>query len=697
MLSRLRLICLGTSILSGMISQASAASLITGTINDSMTVAVAGERSSLLAGARDLGRLSDGTFIPHAMLVLKRPAAQQVVFDRLVHDQQDAASPRYHQWLRADQLRQFGPDEADIATVAAWLRAHGLVVNGVSRSGMSMDVAGRPGAFGAAFHTELHTVKLANGETHTANITDLAIPEALSPVVRGITLSNFFPRPAMHRITPPAMLARTSSGNRPRITTGGYQGVGPGDFAVIYNETALFKGRTAAGKITGAGVTVAVVEETDILPQDWATFRKAFGLAQYRATLRLQHPGGCTDPGMTSDEGEAALDAEWANATAPGADIIEAACASTTLTFGVETALQGLVDHATKATVFSVSYGGLEQESSSSFLASWANLNEEANSEGITVMVSTGDSGSSYNRNAIAIDGVAVNGLSTNPYVTAVGGTDFYDSALGVGSTYFRAANGPNFVTAISYVPEIPWDNSCAGSIISKYEGYDDGIASCNDPNNPANVQNGVGGTGGESTVYAKPDFQNNGLPGMPADGMRDNPDVSLFASNGFWNHFLVLCMSDPNEGGTTCDYTNQNDIYGNAAGGTSFAAPAFAGVAALIVQRSGGALGNINSRLYALAQTQFTNRSMVTFCNSTRGNKSGASCVFHNVTAGDIAEPCYATSGDCYSNKEAAPEGIGVLRNDDEPSENAYPAGQGYNLATGLGTVNVKNLVTSY
>ncbi len=122
-------------------------------------------------------------------------------------------------------------------------------------------------------------------------------------------------------------------------------------------------------------------------------------------------------------------------------------------------------------------------------------------------------------------------------------------------------------------------------------------------------VQNGVGGTGGQSILFAKPDWQGIGVPGVPNDGVRDQPDVSLFASNGSWAHFYVFCMSNPNTGGTPCNFADVNDVFGNAAGGTSFAAPAFAGIMALVDEIKGAKVGNASPRLYQMAQLQFTSR----------------------------------------------------------------------------------------
>ncbi len=671
------------------------APLVTAEVSDQVTVALANERPAAFHNVTDLGALADTHALPHVTMVLKRSPEQQAAFDKLLVDQQDPKSPSYHKWLSPSELRGYGPAEADIAKTVSWLQSHGLKVNSVSPSGMMIDFGGTARQVSEAFHTSLHKVT-TNGETHTANMTDPAIPAALAPVVRGATLSNFFPKPNLVRQKPSFTVPSKENT---------FYAVGPADFATIYGVKTLYSGANAYGaKITGAGVTIALVEQTDILPADWTTFRKNFNLSGYKqGTLTLTQPGACGDPGFTGDEVEAAIDVDWASAVAPNAKIIEAACPETETTFGVETTLQNLVELGTKATIFSISYGGSEVGNGLTFLAGWTNLVEEGASEGISIMISAGDSGSSSSEN-VTNTGLAVNGLSTNAYNTTVGGTDFYDAALGQTSKYWKTTNNSaTLESAKSYIPEIPWNNSCASPILYKFLNTKDALGvtnateACNNITILDDGQQGVGGTGGQSVYYAKPDWQNIGVPGVPNDGVRDQPDVSLFAANGIWGHFYVICMSDPNEGGTPCDYTNPDDVLGNAYGGTSVAAPAFAGVMALETEFKGTKLGNPAPRLYQLAQLQYNNPLLLSKCNSTLGNAISTACIFNNVTAGNNAEPCVKGSVDCRVSGPAA-LGIGVLTASTKaPYVNAFPAGPGYSLATGLGTVNVANLLFNY
>ncbi len=678
------------TLLSGVSAGAAASPLVSAPVDDTVTLAIAHERSPLLAASSDLGKASDAQALTHVNLVLRRPADRQAALDKLVHDQQDAKSPDYRRWLKPADLRKYGPDAADVDAVVAWLQKRGLTVNRVAPTGMSIDFAGTPSTIGAAFHTELHNVVLA-GEAHVANTTDLAVPAALASVIRGATLSNFFPKPNIIRPAPSFTLA----------TNPVFYAVAPDDFATIYHVKQLRNANTNqfGAVITGTGVTVAVVEQTDINPADWTTFRKQFGLGSYTGTLSITHPGGCGDPGFTGDESEAALDAEWSSAVAPDASIIEAACAGSATTFGVETTLQNLVELGTRASVLSISYGGSEAGNGLTFLQGWNDLVEMGASEGLSIMISTGDGGVSADTGKITGNGIAVNGLSTNAYNTSLGGTDFYDTALGQNATYWKSTNGVGLSSAKSYVPEIPWDNSCASSIITTYDGFANSIASCNATTTHKGlpfIQNGVGGTGGQSILFAKPDWQAIGVPGVPNDGVRDQPDVSLFASNGSWAHFYIYCNSNKSTGGVACDYNNVNDVLGNAAGGTSFAAPAFAGIMALVVEVKGINVGNASPRLYQLAQLQFDNTLLNTRCNSTLGNTISTACIFNEVTAGNNAEPCISGTVDCRSTNESTKK-IGILRAPDFPNVDAYPAGPGYNLATGLGSVNVLNLLYNY
>jgi hypothetical protein len=229
-------------------------------------------------------------------------------------------------------------------------------------------------------------------------------------------------------------------------------------------------------------------------------------------------------------------------------------------------------------------------------------------------------------------------------------------------------------------------------------------VAYCNSKDG-SHFLNIVGGSGGRSSVFAKPDWQSLSVYGMPNDGVRDLPDVSLFASSGFWDHFYIYCGSDKATGGAPCNYTNGKDVIANAAGGTSFSSPAFAGIMLLeaqfwgtVVQGAPGPvrIGNVAPELYQLAAAQFGSGKGLSKCNSTLGNKISSVCVFNNVTANSNDVPCLAGTPNCYA--RLSTQALGILTEQPGPSEiEAYTSRPGYSLATGLGSVNVLNLISAY
>jgi hypothetical protein len=192
--------------------------------------------------------------------------------------------------------------------------------------------------------------------------------------------------------------------------------------------------------------------------------------------------------------------------------------------------------------------------------------------------------------------GIAANGLASTPYDVATGGTDFLDASENTIGTYWNSTNTASGESAKSYIPEMPWNQSCASSILFTYYGYPDGLTFCNSTLR-SNFLNIVGTSGAPSFIYSKPYWQ-KGVAGIPDDGQRDLPDVSLFASSGFWQHAILFCMSDAAQGGAPCDYTNPTDTFFNIAGGTSFTAPQFASIQALINQKSRGSPGEPRSYL---------------------------------------------------------------------------------------------------
>ena len=689
----------GSALAANQAGSPSAAARIVVTVDETQLLSLPGHTHPLAKAKFDQGRVSDSLPLEHMFLELRRSPEQEKRLESALREIQDPHSTRYHSWLTAEELgTRFGPAQRDIETVVRWLEQQGLQVNRVSKNGLTIDVSGTAGQVRQTFHTEIHNY-LVNGKQHIANAGDPQIPAALTPVVVGlVALHDFMPTPATRK--PTANFSFPCNG-----CPGAFNGIqfydeAPADLATIYNVTPLY---TASTPITGKGQTVVVLEDTDINPADVATFRTAFGLSTYSGTFAHIHPGiGCTDPGTNAGEEEAALDSEWAGAVAPDASVQLASCADTTTNFGGFVAAQNLLDQANPPYIMSLSYSECETFQGPSGNAFLNGLWQQAAIEGVSVFVSAGDGGAAGCDNSdapapnLARAGIAANSLASTPYDVATGGTDFSDTAAGTNSTYWSTTNTPSGSSAKSYVPEMTWNNSCASSVLYSFEGYSSAISYCNTDFGARFLDLGAGG-GAPSFVYAKPYWQAN-VPGVPNDGLRDLPDVSLFASNAFWSHAVLFCMSDAAQGGAPCDYTTPEDAFANSAGGTSFTAPQFASIQALINQKAGAPQGNPNPIFYSLARSEYgsadnPDSATTSACNASQGTAVSSSCVFHDVTKGNITEPCYGTNS-CYD-----PVGnvYGVLSTSSTSLDEAYPATAGWDFATGLGSVNVTNLVNQW
>jgi subtilase family serine protease len=675
-----------------------AAIRITEPINEAILV-TAGGTLKLAAGSVDEGAVADSLPMNHLFLQLRRDSADEEALSSMLEQIQDENSSEYHHWLTADALgERFGPARDDVAAVVQWLSSSGFTVHAVSKSALTIDFSGTAGQVREAFHTEIHHYRV-NGRQHIANSSAPKIPAALASVVAGVvSLHDFMPKPLM--VKPKTNYSFYCEGCPDGFNDTEQYDEAPADLATIYNVAPLY---TAKKPITGKGVTVVVLEDTDVQNKDVATFRKAFGLTAYSGTFSQIHPGsGCADPGKNSAEGEAALDAEWAGAVAPDATVHLASCKDSTTNFGAFIAAQNLLDETVPPAIMSLSYLECEAEAGPGpngngyVNALW----KQAAVEGVSVFVAAGDNGPAgcddFDTQPYAIGGIAANGLASTPYNVATGGTDFLDTSENDNAEYWTTSNAAGGKSAKSYIPETPWNDSCAGSVLYKYFGYSNPITFCNTATGTA-LLDIVAGSGAPSFVYPKPSWQ-KGTFGMPNDGVRDLPDVSLFASNGFWNHAILLCMSDAAQGGVPCDYSKPVDVLENSAGGTSFTAPQFASIQALIDQKAGGRQGNPNPVFYELAKRQYgsatkPDKAKIEACNSSKGTGASSSCIFYDITVGNNDVPCYGTAN-CYV---PDPNGYGVLSTSDSSLKVAYPAAAGWDFTTGLGSVNVANLVNAW
>jgi subtilase family serine protease len=701
-------------------------------VDESRLVTLYGNTRPEATAENDRGAVADNFELNHLLLHLKRSPEVQAALEQYIENLHNPQSPDFHKWLTPAQFAaQFGVASGDVSTVTSWLKSHGFTINGVQPSGLIIDFSGSAGAVRSAFHTGIHNLNVG-GIKHIANFSDPQIPAVLETAVAGVV--------SLHDFRPAPLLVRKQTHSKPDYTftnsNGTFHGIVPGDLATIYNLAPVF----AAG-YTGKGQTIMVVEDTYLYSTgDWSVFRKTFGLARPypHGTLSQVSPNGslaCINPGFQGsshdpgygDDGEAAIDVEWATATAPNAAIVLAACTDTSA-FGGLIALENVLNGpaASLPSVVSISYGESEASNGAAANAAYNAAYMQAVTEGVSIFVSSGDEGAaSSDGGNPASHGITVSGFTSTPYNVSVGGTDFaYTADFVSPSTYWNATNTATYSSALSYISEIPWNNSCAGGKVTDFINTVDGtsftpLSFCNNAAITSSsgalnfLLNAVGGSGGPSGCatgtrsvagvvsgtckgYAKPSYQ-AGLFGNPSDGVRDIPDVALFASNGFWDAYYVVCWSNPNTdvgGGSTCTGPPSNWA---GFGGTSVSSPIMASIQALVNEKTGMRWGNPNTVLYSMANTEYGSAGS-SACNSSTVNKTSNSCVFYDITEGDNDVVCRAhgtTLFDCYR-----PTGTGIygiLSTSNSADDPAYLTNAGWDFATGIGSVNAYNLVMNW
>ncbi len=536
-------------------------------------------------------------------LALRAGARPQL--EKLLADQHDPASPQYHRWLTPEQFGQrFGISNADLKVVRQWLEGHGFTIDEVAKGRGWINFSGTAEQVEKAFATEIRDYDVA-GKIRHANASDPSIPRGIAGVVNGVVTLHNFPRQPYHtfirRVSPEEL--------NEKFTSSGSHFISPADFATIYNLNSVYSAGT-----NGSGQTVAIVGRTDIKLADVQFFRSFFGLPVNDPVF--VHNG--TDPGNLGggEEGEADLDVQWSGAVARNATIKFVISKSTAASDGVDLSAQYIVNNNLGASM-STSFGQCESLMGSTELTFYNNLWSQAASQGITSFVSSGDAGAAGCNGGgdTTGSGVAVSGLCTTPFNVCVGGTQFNDTASP--STYWSATNNATTqASVLSYIPELAWNES--GTVAGGSNLWSTG--------------------GGASNTYSKPSWQS--ATGVRADGKRDIPDVSLTAAGH--DGYLVVQ-------GHTTGTTGLASV-----GGTSASSPSFAGLMALIVQKTGSRQGNANTVLYPMGASQFAGTGPV---------------VFHDVTSG----------------------------NNSVPGVTGFSTGTGYDRVTGLGSVDGAALINNW
>ena len=680
---------------------------ITQEINDSVLTKLKGNVHPLARAQNDLGAAPVSLPMNHMQLLLQRSPAQEAALDAYLASLQVKGSPNYHKWLTPQQFGSlYGPSDADIQKLTGWLEGQGFTVNSVANGRTRIDFSGSVAQVQTAFHTSIHLYR-AGELSFRANTSDPSIPSAIAVVVSGITRLNDIPLKGQHVQGIPAkydsqkhrfapVASRVGAHGEYTADLGGYPYLVtvPADAATIYdtpNQTlnAKFSGTTS---YTGTGVTIGIMGQSSIDPTLVQAYRTLFvGDNKAPVITNIDNVGD-----VPGDDGESYLDNEISGGLAPGATIhfyTESAADG-----GVVAAAEYAIDTDDTIDILSMSYGSCELDNTTAGNQEINGDWQQAAAQGITVVVSSGDTGSAGcdaaqdaqgNNITDATGPLAVNGLASTPYNIAVGGTDFdvlatgtfsdyvSDSSAGSATTYYR--------TALGYIPEASWnDSTLNNTTISENQP----LTASNNPNVVAEAGIGAGAGGASNCAtntstdaaigtcpagYAKPSWQTGS--GVPNDQVRDVPDVAFLAGTGFYGANWAVCDnstegfdSNGNSGTATCVADTSGDFYTDAVGGTSAAAPAFAGIMALVVQKTGQRQGQAAPILYSLY--------------------ASTPSVFHDVTLGNNSVPCTptaTTTASCIENTAGY------------DYESGFNTNAGYDLATGLGSVDATLLVNNW
>jgi subtilase family serine protease len=729
--SMIKLLTIILCILISTLSFAAAPDRITGAIDSSQTIALAKNLHPRAQPQYDQGAVDPQFKFDYVTLLTSPSASQQKALDKLMADQQNPSSPNYHKWLTPEQYAdRFGLSQNDVNKITTWLQAQGFTVLSVGGGRNSIIFSGTAAQIEATFQTQIHRYNIG-GEEHFANATAVKIPAAWSGVVTGVRgLHNFRMKPMgikkrMHpnyydnNFIPPEFIA-------------------PGDIATIYDINPLYNDSPA---IDGTGQKLAIIGQTDIYLADINDFRSGFGLSQIsgcttnasgvvtacNSTNFRYVLVGTTDPGTTypcGDLGEADLDIEWSGATARNAQIIyvnapaiwNSQCTAIS-SGGVDDALSAAINPPSGppiAPVISMSYGNCEL-----FQIPLDETElQQANVEGVTILNSAADTGAAgcdnftnptTNPPNLAVLGLAVSYPASSQYVTGVGGsavpfTDFT-------STYWGTANATNGGSALPppapRVPEEAWNDDYESGAYCVANPTNQPGQFCYGINSQLTAQEsfiGIGASGGGAsncvTVnagqctggFSQPSWQTVTVPQQAS--ARFVPDVSLLASPYWPGYIYCTELSELGLSGTGSSCAPGGaagianalalvDSHGNSApsaiGGTSVPTPIFAGMVVLLNQYLQGAastgLGNVNPMLYALAKTKSNN-------------------YFHQLTTGNNTVYCAAGQP---SNQPVALRcplsGTPILGFD----ASNFDTNTGYNLVTGLGSVDANNLAIAW
>ena len=600
------------------------------------------------------------------LLVLKRSQEQESALQALIASQQDPNSPNYHKWLTPEDFgKRFGVADSDVQTVTSYLSSQGMSVGQVHSNHMAIEVGATAGQIRSTFQTEIHAYSVA-GKTYYANNSAPKIPSALHSVVSGFTALNNFRLeggsgggtqatfdPATHTLKPLYTITPTGS------STAVY-GVSPGDLDIIYGIPAA----TAQGN-GGQNVNVGILGDSDINVSYVNNYRTTFGLGTNPPVVVVDG----NDPGSNDDAYIAYKQIELVSAVAPNATIYYYNSATTDYDSGIFFALlRALADNQVQ--VLLNGFQSCETAIGAGAMQLVNDAAEQAAAQGITFVAASGNTGAAgcevQGTAGSATTGFAVNGYASSPYLTAVGGTDFYYPG-GAITSYWSATNtGYTSATKNIAFQEQVWNDSYAGAGSGGTTSYSASSTLTTSVELASGGGVSTAGLDGVSTPNPMIWPQTANTNAVKIGGAaRVIPDVSFFAgtgannSEGYNKTAYLFCMAS-----TDCVSTTPT-VQFTYSGGTEASSAVFAGAVALALNRydqvngaSRFGLGNVNPALYS---------------------QLGSAIISNDITRGTNELACTGST------------------NCNGTHMSGFAAGTGYDAATGLGSFNITSFVTGY
>ncbi|HEY3838802.1 MAG TPA: Ig-like domain repeat protein, partial [Bryobacteraceae bacterium] len=505
---------------------------VTKQVNNAKRIALYGHvpqvvaKSSALGAARDLGHLDPTTPMQGMRIVLRSSPEQSRELRRIIDEQQDKRTANYHQWVTPEEFGSaFGAHEDDIQQVKAWLAKQGFTVENVTKSKRVIQFSGTSGQVEQAFQTSMHSYQV-KGESHVSNSTEISVPEALAPVIAGVNgLHNFFRKTHMVDVQRLSELQNNLRLGPKYTSSSTVHYVGPSDFATIYNTAPLL----AAG-INGTGQTIAVVGRSDILMSDVQTYRQLFNLPVNDPIFIHAGQDNGIQPG---DDGESDLDVEISGGIAPNATVKFVIGTPTFNVDGITNSIEYIVENNV-ADIMSISYGSCEEIEGAGGNLFNQEIFEQAAAQGISVFVASGDNGpagcDNQGSQTYEVLGYATGAEASTPYSVAVGGTEFYGDVASP-TTYWSSTNNSLYLnSALTYIPEYPWNESRVASPIPSGDTGSDLWS----------------GSGGISAYYLRPSWQQG-------PGITNGSDPALTLGNGATGLWVAsINITNPGSGYTT-------------------------------------------------------------------------------------------------------------------------------------------------